>query len=429
MSRIFKRTASREKASEEGIAAACAKRLSSDTNKQAVEEFISKADIPADRKLKTAFELKILMVVATAFAYEQLFGESPMKDRITTSFLGMSAHDSMEIMNISTDEFLELFPKRLSEYYEAWNAPNPPGPFERIAKVYAKHLSPDLAFDAITVLKGAIWFENELSTIISVFKNVLNKYEIVPLEEIEKIQTAVIYDTIHDAIKVDDLEDVKRHIKNGQDINAKDVSGWAPLHWAASLNNIKIAKALIDSGADLNGRTGKQGWTPLHTAIFQGDLAVTEFLIGQGVDVNARGDQGETPLHLAALNGLKEKAAFLIANGADINATVGIKKEGDQTGPIGTPLTWTNILGMVDVAELLISKGADFKAKLAMGNTLLHLAAIGGHSQYARMLIEHGADINAINDEGQTPLRIAEEKRNRYLVKLLKKHGARRNVQ
>lgn len=421
---ILKKTAGREKASEEGIAAAFAKRLSSDTNKQAIEEFIRKACIAADRKLKMAFELKILMVAATAFAYEQLFGESSMKDRITMSFLGMSAHDSMEIMNISTDEFLELIPKRLSEYHEAWNAPNPPEPFERIGEVYAKHLSADQPFDALTVLKGAIWFENELLTVISVFKDILDKYEIVPLEKIEKIKTAVIYDTINDAIKEDDLEDVKRHIKNGEEVNAKDVSGWTPLHWAASRNNVKIAKALIDSGADLKGRTG-QGWTPLHAAIFPGDLAVTELLIGQGADVNAKGDQGETPLHLAALNGLKEKAAFLIANGADINATLEIKKEGDETGPIGTPLTWTNIFGMVDVAELLISKGADFKSKLAAGNTLLHLAAIGGHSQYARMLIEHGADINAINDEGRTPLRIAKEKRNRYLIKLLKKHGAR----
>ena len=59
--------------------------------------------------------------------------------------------------------------------------------------------------------------------------------------------------SIHDAIVLGgDIEAVKQHLAAGTDVNAKDESGWTPLHWAASKVHNKTAKLLIKEGADVN---------------------------------------------------------------------------------------------------------------------------------------------------------------------------------
>ncbi|MDE2643131.1 MAG: ankyrin repeat domain-containing protein, partial [Verrucomicrobiota bacterium] len=40
--------------------------------------------------------------------------------------------------------------------------------------------------------------------------------------------------SIHKAAYQGNIEAVKQHIAAGTDVNAKDDSGWTPLHWAAS---------------------------------------------------------------------------------------------------------------------------------------------------------------------------------------------------
>ncbi len=58
--------------------------------------------------------------------------------------------------------------------------------------------------------------------------------------------------SIHDAAALGNNEAVKQHLTAGTDVNAKDESGWTPLHWAASKVHNKTAKLLIKEGADVN---------------------------------------------------------------------------------------------------------------------------------------------------------------------------------
>ena len=48
-------------------------------------------------------------------------------------------------------------------------------------------------------------------------------------------------------------------------MNAKNKDGWTPLHWAASEVHNKIAKLLIEEGADVNA-VNKDGLAPLDYA-------------------------------------------------------------------------------------------------------------------------------------------------------------------
>lgn len=66
-------------------------------------------------------------------------------------------------------------------------------------------------------------------------------------------------------------------------------------------NDIDQVKKLIDSGIDLDMRNGS-GRTPLHIASLYNRRNIAELLIGAGANVNAKDKEGETALYLASVN-------------------------------------------------------------------------------------------------------------------------------
>ena len=65
---------------------------------------------------------------------------------------------------------------------------------------------------------------------------------------------------LHSAVGYQNLNDVKKFISDGADINAQDGYGNTPLMLAAQANNYVIAKYLIDNGAQVDKRNG-DGWS------------------------------------------------------------------------------------------------------------------------------------------------------------------------
>ena len=97
------------------------------------------------------------------------------------------------------------------------------------------------------------------------------------------------------AILSDNLDVVEQHIKAGTNINKKDaISGSTPLITAASFGKEKIAKALIDGGADLTIKNN-DGATALHTAAFFCRVEIVQLLIDANADKSARNNFGATP--------------------------------------------------------------------------------------------------------------------------------------
>jgi ankyrin repeat protein len=84
----------------------------------------------------------------------------------------------------------------------------------------------------------------------------------------------------------------------------------------------------------------------------------------------------------------------------------------------------------VDVAELLISKGADVSARATHpdnNSTPLHLAALNNHREVADLLISKGADVTVKARFGPqfsgTPLDWATEKGSEDVAELLRQQG------
>ena len=90
---------------------------------------------------------------------------------------------------------------------------------------------------------------------------------------------------------------------------------FTPLHSALATNagavDIRIVRALIDAGADVNARSG-QGTTALHTAAYVGHVEAARCLLDQGADATIRSSEGKTALDVARERG-NEAVARLLA--------------------------------------------------------------------------------------------------------------------
>jgi ankyrin repeat protein len=91
------------------------------------------------------------------------------------------------------------------------------------------------------------------------------------------------------------------------------------LHAAADEGNLEEVKRLIEHGYDVNAFDEGMSFTPLHYAIANQDYKMAEYLLEVGADINANEEEkiGDTPLGHVAANCSYTMAEFLVNHGAN----------------------------------------------------------------------------------------------------------------
>ncbi|XP_074128728.1 ankyrin-2 isoform X2 [Sminthopsis crassicaudata] len=223
---------------------------------------------------------------------------------------------------------------------------------------------------------------------------------------------------LHIASLAGQAEVVKVLVKEGANINAQSQNGFTPLYMAAQENHLDVVKYLLENGANQSTAT-EDGFTPLAVALQQGHNQAVAILL----ENDTKGKVRLPALHIAARKDDTKSAALLLQN--DHNADVQSKMMVNRTTESGfTPLHIAAHYGNVNVATLLLNRGAavDFTAR--NGITPLHVASKRGNTNMVKLLLDRGGQIDAKTRDGLTPLHCAARSGHDQVVELLLERGA-----
>ena len=243
--------------------------------------------------------------------------------------------------------------------------------------------------------------------------------------------------------------------------------GWSAAMYAAREDGVDAARALAESGANLD-LTDPEGTTALIVAIINGHYDVAAVLVEKGANPNIADIKGMTPLYAAVdmhtigdtfgrpyppkdvIDGSLDAARMLITSGANVNTRLKapilkrVYDAGDnRLGEGATPFMRAARKCDVEMMRLLLDAKADVTLAQKSGNTPLMLCAgavSGGNSEDTpervsadealaaiRLALDSGVDVNAQNGTGDSALHTAVTAGGGQpaIIRLLVERGAR----
>ena len=221
---------------------------------------------------------------------------------------------------------------------------------------------------------------------------------LIEKENVDKNQIVVDEALIHIAALNGHLDIVQYLIeKQNVEIDLKDYWERTALFCACERGYLQIIEYLISKGASI--KVNDEDYI-IHTASKGGHLPIVEYLIEkQKMDIDLKGSLGNTPLHYSCEVGYLQVAEYLISKGANINAKNVLGNYIIHSASEG---------GLLPIVQYLIEKQKiDINIKGDEEITPLHCACKKGHLQVVEYLISKGADIEATNEDGWTPLHYA----------------------
>ncbi|MEZ5777180.1 MAG: ankyrin repeat domain-containing protein [Paracoccaceae bacterium] len=183
-----------------------------------------------------------------------------------------------------------------------------------------------------------------------------------------------------------------------------EIAGYVGLHRAAHQGDVGEIRRLVRQGADVNARDRRRR-TPTIVAAFASNDAALKALAEAGADMNAQDEVGYDVVTIAAVAGDAELMSLAL--------DFGNRPDLIHTNWDGTALIAASELGHHEVVRRLIAAGAPLDHVNNLGWTALIEAVVLGdggsdHQETVRALIEAGADASITDRDGMTPLALAE---------------------
>ncbi len=150
----------------------------------------------------------------------------------------------------------------------------------------------------------------------------------------------------------------------------------------------------INALANISKTSDKVQSSALHLAVENNNLEVTDVLLRNDAETEIRDLKDKTPLHLACEKGFLDIAKLLVGKGASLDART---KKNERT-----PIHLAFLKGHFDITQYLITCGANVTAKDINNQNLLHLASLKGHNDIVKMCIAQlqNSSLNALEDNG-----------------------------
>lgn len=183
--------------------------------------------------------------------------------------------------------------------------------------------------------------------------------------------------------------------------------GGKSIHFAASEGDIEMLKVLLERGDNVTVQdTG--GNTALHYAVNR-PYSYDPFAYDE-VSGSFRGDRSRMDKNVIQV------AELLLGKGADVNAKNWVGK---------TPLGLAVQRERLEVADFLLKKGASLEIRIgSAGRTLLHWLSERGTKRSMEWMVKKGANLNAKDFDGRIALHDAIYYGNERKAEFLVKKGA-----
>jgi ankyrin repeat protein len=188
------------------------------------------------------------------------------------------------------------------------------------------------------------------------------------------------------------------------------------LHEASRAGSVDAVGYLLDLKAepeekDINGQT------PMLYVAAEGHIDVVKLLLKHGADVNAENpDIYGNALNEACMRGQEELADVLLSKGANVNT---------QIETYGTALQAACCNGNIRVVSMLLAKGVDVNVQGGHYGTALQAACYEGNTTVVSMLLAKGADVNAQVGSLGSALNVARVRGYGEIEDILLSHGAK----
>jgi len=211
----------------------------------------------------------------------------------------------------------------------------------------------------------------------------------------------------------------------GADVNTINRNGFSPLSVAVTNRDEEVVRQLLSYGIDPNS---KLVGSPLLTEALSRDAAgIFQALVEKGADVNAARDEyGDTPLMIAVALQRMVAVKLLLSRGADIRA-----KDADDKRVLHWLLCNTfSKIENTKLLELLLTNNADYDVQARSlvgfkdGSTPLICAVQRDFQKSVNILLARRPDVNRKDQEGHTALYYAVSENNVVMVDVLLSHGA-----
>jgi len=251
---------------------------------------------------------------------------------------------------------------------------------------------------------------------------------------------------IFDAIRNGDLAKVKELVeKEPQMVNARNARQSTPLHVAADVDNVDIAKYLIKKGSDIN-TANRDRKTPL---FYARNVGLAKLLVENGADINRDTSNDNTVLVWLLFEKKKAVAEYLLEKGAKlpdirsrhyVDLLINSLKSGSTKflenyirkgfEPLYESEAKSNLLHYasesysIELIDKLIGLGVSVNKANIFGLTPLHIAAMKGNLEVSRCLVRSGAEIDLRSNNGKTSYNLAIEGQKDEVAEYLKSVGA-----
>jgi ankyrin repeat protein len=240
------------------------------------------------------------------------------------------------------------------------------------------------------------------------------------------IRTTDEWTLLHEAAFWGKLEIVRVLLDHGANAKLETEEGETALHlvsrgkYDSEEHGVSVVQLLLDRGVDVNA-LDKVAWTSLHCAALKGMIKVTRLLLDLGANAKLETEEGETALHIVSWGEYDSEehgvsvVRLLLECGVDVNA---------QRKDSWTSLHCAAFKGRVEVAQVLLDRGANAKLETEKGETALHLVSRGKYDSeergvgIARLLLEHGVDVHAKGQFFATALHYAALNGNLEIVQV-----------